>query len=405
MIAAIAWRNIWRNRMRSGIIIAAIALGLFGGLFSIAFMEGAADQTVKSSIALNVSHIQLHHPRFLDNEELKYRIRNADSILIRLINRPDVATGARRYRLRAMASTANGGTGVEILGIAPEIEKTVTNVWQKITVGAYFAEGRRNSITVGEKLASKLKVKLGHKIVLTTQASDGSFTGGAFRITGIFKSDNSVFDETQVFVDFHDVSRMLGLPENESHEIALLLRNPKQLDQATESLASQFQELKIENWRQISPELGMLQGLMQQMMFMFLIIILIALAFGIVNTMLMAIVERTHELGLLLALGMSRIRLFIMIMLETVFLSLTGGIIGMAISAAIIQYFSRRGIDLTVVGEGLAALGYAARVYPKLAIALFALMSLLVTITAILASIFPARKVLKLEPTAAIRIE
>ncbi len=405
MIAAIAWRNVWRNRLRSGIVIAAIAIGLFGGIFSIAFMEGIAQQTVNASIALQVSHIQLHHPLFLDDEELKYRISGADSILAQLTRNPDVVTAARRYRVRAMASTAGGGTGVEIIGIEPEVEKKVTNVWQKITTGDYFSTGRRNPIVVGERLAGKLKVKVGQKIVLTAQADDGTLTGGAFRITAIFRSDNSLFDETRIFADYRDLSRLLVLPENESHEIALLLRQPQKITSAAGLLASQYPDLKIETWREIAPDLGMLQGLMQQMMFMFLVIILIALAFGIINTMLMAIVERTRELGLLMALGMSKIRLFVMIMLETIFLSLTGGSIGMAVSAAVIHYYSRRGIDLSIVGEGLAAIGYAAHVYPGVAAPFFVILTLLVVLTAILSAIYPARKALKLRPAEAIRIE
>ncbi len=405
MIAAIAWRNIWRNKLRSGIVIAAIALGLFGGIFSIAFMEGVADQTVNSAIALNVSHIQLHHPRFAENEELKYRIADASAILSQLTARADVKSAARRYRIRAMASTANGGTGVEIQGIDPKVEKTVTSACEKIIEGSYFEGSRRNPIVVGAKLAEKLKARLGHKIVLTAQASDGTLTGGAYKIVGIFRSENSLFDETQVFTEYRDISRLLGLPEEESHEIALLLKDPGQLVSAANSLAAQFPDIRVENWRERAPELGMLQGLMQQMMFMFLIIILIALTFGIINTMLMVIVERTHELGLLLALGMSKGRVFLMIMLETVFLSMTGGITGMAVSAGVISYYGRQGIDLSIVGEGLAALGYAARVYPQLEDAFFAVLTVLVIITAMLSSLYPARKALKLLPAEAIRIE
>lgn len=405
MITAIAWRNIWRNKLRSGIVIAAIALGLLGGIFSIAFMEGVADQTVRSGISLNISHIQLHHPHFLENEELQYQINEADRMLMRLRERADVLAAARRYRVRAMASTANGGTGVEITGIDPDIEKTVTNVWEKVTEGAYFDNVRRNPIVIGGKLADKLKVRLGHKIILTAQASDGTLTGGAFKIIGIFHSDNSSFDETRVFALGRDISRLFALPEDHSHEIALLLRNPDQLTTATAALTATYPHLKVENWRQLSPDLAMLQGLMQQMMFMFLIIIMMALSFGIINTMLMAIVERTRELGLLMALGMSKVRIFLMIMLETVFLSLAGGMIGMAVSIGVIQYFGNRGIDLSIVGEGLAALGYVAYIYPKVAAIFFIIMTILVIVTAILSSLYPARKALKLNPSEAIRIE
>jgi len=405
MIAAIAWRNIWRNRLRSSIVIAAIALGLFGGLFSIAFMEGLADQTLKTAISQYLSHIQLHHPLFPDNEELMYRISDADSLVKQLTCVPVVAAAARRYRIRAMASTANGNAGVEILGIDPEIERTITTIHEKIVAGGYFNEARRNPIVIGGRLAEKLKVGPGRKIVLTAQAEDGTLIGGAFRIAGLYHTGNSLIEESQVYALNRDLSRLLELPEEESHEIALLLKDPDQLTAASGLLAARFPELKVETWREIAPELGVLQGYMQQMMFLFLVIVLIALAFGIVNTMLMAIVERTRELGLLMALGMKRMRIFVMIMLETVFLSLTGGATGMAVTAAAIRFTSPHGIDLSYFGEGLSAMGYAARICPQLDEIYYLALTIMVILTAIHASIFPARRALRLQPAEAVRIE
>jgi len=405
MIAAIAWRNIWRNQLRSAIVMAAISLGILGGLFSIAFMEGLADQSLKAGISQQVSHVQMHHPRFLENEELAYRIPASDTVLAQLLRRPDVASASRRYRVRAMASTANGSAGVEILGIDPPLEKTVTTIYAKVIAGSYFTQQRRNQLVVGEKLAEKLKVGLNQKMVLTAQAEDGTLIGGAFKITGIFKTENSLFDESRVYADSRDISQLLELAGNESHEIALLLKNPNQLTAAVASLAAQFPMQKIDSWREIAPELSMLQGMQEQLMFIFLVIILIALAFGIINTMLMAIVERTRELGMLMALGMSSIRIFVMIMLETLFLSLIGGAIGMALSAIVIQFSNHQGIDLSIFGKGLSAIGYAAHVYPVLATAYYHLLTLMVIITAILSSILPAHRALKLRPAEAIRIE
>ena len=257
----------------------------------------------------------------------------------------------------------------------------------------------------GGKLAEKLDAKLKTRIVLTVQDMSGNLTGGAFRVVGIFRTHNSTFDENTVFVKRGDLSRLIGAQGDAIHEVAVLLDSYDATDSITAVLKKKYPDLTVQSWKEIQPEVGMMENLMQQMMYLFVIVILIALSFGIVNTMLMAVLDRRREFGMLMAVGMSKPRIFIMVMVETVLLSVTGGVAGMLLGGSAVAATSRTGVDLSSIGKGLAAMGYNPLVYPYVDTAFFAGMCLLVVITAIGASIYPAFKALALNPADAVRSE
>jgi ABC-type antimicrobial peptide transport system permease subunit len=159
------------------------------------------------------------------------------------------------------------------------------------------------------------------------------------------------------------------------------------------------------NWKEIQPDLAMMTDMVQQFYIVFMILILAALAFGIVNTMLMVILERTKELGMLTAIGMNKKRVFNMIMLESVFLSLIGGVVGMIVSKVLIIFTSENGINFYKYAEGFEAMGYSAHIYPVISTAFFIIVTVLIIITGVLSSIYPALKALKLDPAEALRTE
>jgi ABC-type lipoprotein release transport system permease subunit len=303
-----------------------------------------------------------------------------------------------------MDASAETGTGVKIIGIDPENEIKVTDLNSKIISGKYIDSTDRNPVVISERLAGKLKVSLKNKIIITVQDVNKNITGGAFRIAGIFRTDNSIFDEANIFVRGTDLSRLTGLKGHETHEIAILL-NKNETDDVTKTLSGMFPNLEVKSWKQLSPEAGYLVGAMNQYMFIFIIVILVALCFGIINTMLMVIMERIHELGMLMAIGMNRVRVFAMIMLETVFLSLTGGISGLILGYTAIKYFEKAGINLYFWKEAFSELGYSAYIYPVSDTKTMAITVILVMIAGIISALYPAYKALKLNPSEAIRTQ
>lgn len=401
----IAWRSIWRSKMRSAVVIFAIASGLLGGLFSSAWINGMAKQRVKNTFAYEIGHVQIHNPTYAENSDVKQTIKNTSDKLKVLDTISGIKGVTERILVTGMSATANKNMGVNIIGVDPLQEKQVFEIYKRIdsASGDYFEANKKNSIVISRALADELKARLKSKIVLTFQDYNGEITGAAFKVVGIFKTDNNPWDKMHVFVKNDDLRRVLALPEDESHEIVLFLEDYEEAKALVPNLRKKFLDVQIEDWSEVSPYLSLMSGYMDTMMGLFMIIILGALGFGIVNTMLMVVLERTRELGMLMAIGMNKRKIFIMIMLETICLALVGAFFGEVLSVITINYFNKAGIDLSSVAEGMESVGYAAVTYPMLEPYRYFQITVLVIITGVLASVYPAFKALKLHPAEAIR--
>lgn len=243
------------------------------------------------------------------------------------------------------------------------------------------------------------------KMTLTFLDKNQDQTGGVFRIAGIYDIKNSMYEMSQVLVKNEDLMSLTGLSTSECHQVIVRLDNLEETEEVTASLGTKFSELEVMHWKEIQPDLAMMTDMVQKFYAIFMVIILAALAFGIVNTMLMVVLERTKELGMLTAIGMNKKRVFNMIMLESVFLSMVGGVTGMIISQALIGATARKGINFASYAEGLEAMGYTAHIYPVISTSFFITVTVLIILTGILSSIYPALKALKLDPAEALRTE
>jgi putative ABC transport system permease protein len=406
MIFKIAFKNVWRNKVRSLIVITAITLGLAGGIFAVSIMTGMVEQKVRTGINNEVSHIQVHNPGFLKNYESQYTIPKSDSITSLISKIPGVKAVCTRTRLTGMAASPNSATGIMIMGIDPPVEMKVTSLYKAIadSNGGYFTTNKKNLVVIGRKLADKLKVRLKSKIVIRFQNPDGNLTEAAFTVNGIFQTSNTVFDETNVFVRKADLDKLTGI-NNGIQEIAVILTDNDLIPIVQKTMAQKLKGLDVNNWMELRPDIAIVTSAISIEVYVVLGIILFALAFGIVNTMLMIVFERTHELGMLMAVGMSKSRVFRMIMLETVFLTFIGGIVGMVISAFLIGFLHHHGIDLSSFSKGLGAFGVDPKIYPFIKTELYFNLSIMILCTGVLSAIMPARKALRLNPVEAIRVE
>lgn len=405
MISSFAWKNLWRNKLRSSIIILAITLGIFAAIFVIAFANGMVSNRINSIVLTELSHIQIHQEGFLDNDQINLRISGADSVVNILKKMPHVVAVSKRIVLNSLAASAETSVGVKIIGVDFDDERKVSNVSGRIIEGKYLGETGKNQIFIGEKLAQKLNVGLNNKIIITVQDINKNITAGAFRVVGIFRTDYVNFDESNLYIRNKDISTLTGLDPNDAHEIAILLDKNENTEVCTKNIAGLFPKLDVENWQQISPEAGYLANVMNQYTYIFIFIILLALCFGIINTMLMVVLERVHELGMLMAIGMNRFRLFVMIVQETVFLSLTGGVFGIIIGYLVSNYFGRVGINLNMWKDAFAELGYSSIIYPVMDNSTMIGTTIMVIFAGVFSAMYPAYKALKLNPCEAIRTE
>lgn len=403
MLWSLSWRNVWRNKIRSGVVLLAVAFGLFAGVFSAAVMKGASNQRIRAAIENEISHIQIHHPQFRENMDMEFILPAAEKILPQLDTLKGVRAVSQRLVLNVMVASSETGTGVRVSAVEPEREKRICGISEELIDGAWFEGIKRNPVVIGHELAKKLKVKLRSKVVLTLQDASGTITAGAFRVAGIFQTDNSTFDKANLFVRYSDLQRLSNLPAGSAHEIRMILNENNLTPTVLSEVKSLLPQDEVLAWDEVSPELGYLNSMMDQYMYIFIIIILFALCFGIINTMLMVVLERTRELGMLMAVGMNRQRVFFMIMLETVWLSLSGGLLGILMGIFVTRRLGNTGIDLSMYAEAFRDFGYAPVIYPALDMTILVIITILVLITGVLSAIYPARKALKLNPAESIR--
>lgn len=403
MIPAIAWRNIWRNTTRSLTIMAAVAIGLWGGVFIISLSEGVSQQRKEDVIYNYLSHMQIHQPGFQEDRKLSQFIPGGQRIWDSLAQFPHIDKITGRTHAIGMISSPRKAQGVQITGVWPQQEKQVSHLYTKLTAGSYFEDNVRLPVVMGKALADALKVGLHDKVVLTFQDTTQELVAGAFRVAGIFSTNATEFDEGQVYVRATDMAQLMQTKPL-IHELAILVKNQEEnLQQVQNKIAQRYPEVTVQNWRQLSPELRYLDSTMDYFLFVFIGIILLALAFGLVNSMLMAVLERTRELGMLMAIGMNKARLFAMIVIETMLLATIGAATGLLLAVVTVGYFSQRGIHFDMVQSGMQSFGMSASIYPAFDWSTYPILILMVIIFALLSAIFPAWKALRLEPVNAIR--
>jgi putative ABC transport system permease protein len=402
----ISWRNVLRNKGRSFAIIIAISVGLWGGIFGTSISTGLINQQFESSINTRVSHIQIHNPEFIKEKNTKFTIQNAMDIIKYLNESDEVLAFSSRILNNGMLVTAKSSSGVNIYGIDAEFENQTTKLKQNTIEGRYLDSiNSRNPILIGASLASKKKISIGNRIILTFQDINGEIVSAAFKVCGIYRTANSSLDEQNVYVKKSDFSKLLG-DKDFSNEIAILLNDFNNAEPFKEELKNVFAENEIRTWAEVSPDLSYTKEMTGISLMVMIIIILGALGFGLLNTMLMTIFERTNELGVLLSVGMNKVKVFLMILFETSFLILSGSLIGIILSLVSINIANKKGLDFSATGaEIFEQYGFEAIIYPEVSTEFYFQIVFLVVLTAIIATIYPAYKALKLNPAEAVRKE
>lgn len=474
MVLSLSWKNVWRNKIRSLVVIIAVTLGIISGALLVGIMEGWVGQRLHDAIYNEVSHLQVHNSEYLKNEEIGLTVKDTSSIIRGIDSLPGLIGWVARTRMVAMANTPWASAGVIILGIDPKKEKVISEIYKKIVVGGgeYIDDKRPGNILISDKTAEILKLKqyiitkevytglveakvpekilskisklkdvrfrspkdfkealkselskknlddygrqitdsalnyrINSKIWITISDEKGSPVRGTFRICGIYKTTNGGFDQATVYVNAGELAQLYDGKNILTHEIAILLDDNEKVGRAKETLSEISSGNTVSSWKDLAPDAAMMNDFMIMYYIIFIGIVMLALAFGIINTMMMTILERTKELGMLMAIGMNRKKIFLMIMMETIFLTMVGAVAGMVSGWAIIAALGKTGIHFSAWGEGFEAIGFAAIVYPAIKPSFFIMVSVMVILTAIISSVWPARKALKLIPVEAIRTE
>lgn len=401
MILKIAWRNIWRNKLRSFTVMGAIVVGVVALVFYLGFTTGFVNTYIQSAIEQELSHLQIHHPNYQAEKERQYYLANPNQLIATIQKQATVQAHTERTLIDGIALSARGARGLRIKGIVPEQEAAVTKIDQKIVAGVYLsASNYRTPVIISTRLADKLKLKVKSKLVVQFQDLEGAIQLLSFKICGLYQTNNKQFDEQNIFVRQQDLQPSLG-DKKIVHEVAILLNDLQQLSATQKTLKAAINDTSqyaIETYREVSADVNLYETQIGSSTWLIISIVMLALIFGIINTMLMAVLERTREFGMLMAVGMKRQQVFLMILTETLFMALIATPIAMLVGAALVGYFGYTGIQLAALEQ----VGISQAIYPYVTVGSYFKVGIAVGTTAFLAAIYPARKATKLKPVEAI---
>ncbi|MBP1629670.1 MAG: transporter permease [Bacteroidetes bacterium] len=407
MILLLSWKNIWRNKLRSIIIITSVILGLVAGIFVVGFMNGWVKQKIDSVIEIEIPHLQINSKTFIYQNDIE---NNFDISILekKILQSKRVKALSPRIIINTMISSAHKVGGVQVYGIDPVKEKMVSDIYKNITKenGNYFNDNKPYSIVIGAKLAKKYQIKLRSKIVLSMVSIDGIQVSSAFRVCGIYDIGNPPFEESRVFVRDKDLREISSLPINRVHEtgIRLIDNEISTLEEAKGFIIPLLnKDNKIRTWKEVNAMMGIYSDYMNIELMVIVSIILLGLGFGIVNTVLMSVMERKSELSMLMAIGMSKKKVLQMIILESTILTSFGGFIGMLLGLIIISTLHNTGMDISKSMSSVGEFGFSTMVYPAITVIQFSFIAFMVILTGILSAIYPSKAAMSINPAEGIR--
>ncbi|MBN1614435.1 MAG: ABC transporter permease [Deltaproteobacteria bacterium] len=404
MYLRLGWRNIWRNPRRTTVILIAIIIGVWSMIFLGALMRGMTDQMIRNGIATLTGHIQIHQRDYRNDPAVENSIEDPAPIEAALDERlPTGAHWSARIRVTATAANARYAGGVTLVGVDPQMEARVSFIGKAIKEGRYLREDDPFGIVVGRALAEKFETGLGKKLVLMTQDTEKNIASRAFRIVGIYRAEMEATEKQFVFVTLPAAREMLKLEKGIS-EISILLPGHEMVAATLASLrdAPPLSGCDVESWRNLLPLMRAYLEIYDSFIFLWYLVVFIAMAFGIVNTTLMAIFERIREFGLFKSLGMKPWWIIKEVMAESFFLLLLGILIGNILSFLSVFLLMNHGIDLTRFAAGSEFFGISRVIYPSVYGRDVLLANLVVFILGLVVSLYPALKAARFKPVEAL---
>jgi ABC-type lipoprotein release transport system permease subunit len=421
MLLILAWRNIWRNKRRSLIVISSVVIGLIAIVLTSGLANGMLQQMLFNQINLDISHIQIHKKGFNDNKIVKDFIPDYQKVESVLKNNNEILSYSKRVLVPGILSSADNSSGVMIKGINPGEESKVSVIKNSIIEGKYISTNKHD-IIIGKKLAEKLGVSLGDKVVAMTNTLNGNIGSDVFRIVGIFRTANSEYDKRAIYITTKSEDAMLGLdeqnwqnsslPENFTedknvperyYEFAVITKDFEKVDLIKKDLEAKLGgDYEVLTYKDLLPMLIYQMEIFKKSMIIINLIIGLALIFGIINSMLMSVFERINEIGVLMAIGMNNSRLYMMIVSEAFILGILGTVAGLTGGLLLDLLLAHSGVNLGLFSAGLEAIGVGSIVYPAVLIGDIISSVLIMPFVAIIGALYPAYRAIKLEPIYAI---
>jgi ABC-type lipoprotein release transport system permease subunit len=397
----LAWRNLWRNHRRTIIMLAAISIGVWAMIFMTSLMRGMVNDMVRDGIEALPGTVQAHHADFRDDPSVSNLLPLTDTQINAAFADKDFKGWSSRVRVPGVVSSEQDSRGVTVFGVDPLQEKSLNAVGSTVVEGRDLNGVSDKGVVIGRKLAEKLDTELGKRIVIMSQDPDNEIADRGYRIVGLFEANLAIYEETMVFAGKATLQDMLGIGDRVS-EIGVVGSDYRNVDSLRDDVAQLVgDDAEVLGWQELNTYLGSMLGVMDGFVLVWMIVVFLALSFGLVNTLVMAVFERVREIGLMLALGMRPSGILMQIVIESIMLLVIGLAIGNALAwASIIPL--QDGIDISIVAEGMEMFGASSILYPELDIRDAVTANVVVLFLGFLASLSPAWRASRYQPIEAI---
>jgi ABC-type lipoprotein release transport system permease subunit len=400
-----AWRNLWRHWRRTWLTIGAMIFSNTLLVFSISLQFGSYDMMIDNSLQAFTGHIQLQHPAYLEQQKMRYALTDIDARAQSLRRDLGLDTISARAAGFALASSKDRSFGLQILGVDARHEPLVSTLPALVSRGRYLRPGAREEIVIGAVLARNLKVDIGDELTFLGSGMDDSFAAGVVKVVGIFESGSSDLDRAVAEVNlgyFQETFAMRG----GGHSIVIRAPHIDDVEGLVTQLRARIDDpaaVAVRDWNELQP--GLRQAIRADMAsawFMYSVLIVLV-AFSVLNTQLMSVLERTREFGTMMALGLKPSRLTRLVMLETSLMTLVGLALGIALGAGITAWLSVVGFSYPGMAEMAEKFNLPERMYPAISVLSLTLGPGIVAIGSLIAAIYPALRLNLLQPIDAMR--
>ena len=399
----LAWRNLWRNKRRSMITIASIAFAVFFACLMMSMQLGSYSKMIENAVSFQTGYLQVQDSAYWQEKSLENTFVSGDSLLSEIEKPEGVSTVVPRLQSFALASYRSQTKGVMVIGMDPEREDQMTRAKSKLVRGSYLDQDDKG-VLVSEGLASYLGIDVGDTLVMISQGYHGINAAGKYAIQGIVKFPSPEMNNQLVYMPLAEAQWFYGA-ENRLTALALMVDEPEQVEQVSQQLrASLPAQYEVMNWREMMPELVQSIELDYVSGMIMLYILYVVIGFGIFGTFLMMTNERRYEFGILISIGMQRLRLQWVMLSEIVLMGLIGVAAGILMSSPLIFYFHANPILMTGEYADLYAQFGMEPVLPfSVDPSIFLRQAIVVFIMAMIIGIYPVIAIQKLDPATAIR--
>jgi len=403
-ILKLAWLNIWRNKRRTLITTASVFFAVLLAIATRSMTDGIYENMIHNVVSYSSGYLQIHQKGFWDEQSIENTFTESNHLAQQLIKNPDVEHVIPRLETFALASFSEKTKGVLILGIDPEKEKEVNYLHEKVIQGKYLETNNDNAVVIGEGLASQLKLKPNDTLVLLGQGYHASSAAGKFRVKGIIKLGSPELNKNIVYMPIRQAQYLHGA-ENRLTAISLMLNKSSSLEGVKSTLQKQIDTNKYEimTWKEMMPEMDQFIEADSTGHFIIIGVLYFIISFGLFGTLLMMTFERTHEFGILIAIGMKKQILALMLLIESIMIALLGCTIGIIGGVFVVKWFTIHPIFFTgELKEVYENYGIEPIIYFSNDQNIFIIQASIVLLLSVFLALYPGFKVMKLKPLEAI---